>query len=386
MKINNMINIYQPSLGDDELKVIEDVFKSNWLGYGRQGKYQDEFIKNFSDMLIDNDMSTKVSPNNLLTISSCSEALFQSIESYVNEGDEVIIPSINFVAASNAVIYKKAKPVFCDVNPRTLNVELKHIEPYVTKKTTAIIVIHYAGVPCDIKNISKFCKENNIKLIEDNANSPFSRVDGKNTGTFGDMGLWSFDPMKVITTGDGGVIYCKDTDLLKDIKYRTYLGLKSSGSSNPVDKKWWEFDVTFPGSKYTMNDISAAIGVAQLKKVNDFLSIRKYIHETYSSELSDIDWLQTPNDIPVDTVSSYYMYHIQLETESDRNELAKYLRENDIYTTFRYYPLHWVKYYKSKQSLPNSEYAANHTLNIPIHQSLSKDDISIIIKNIKNFK
>jgi aminotransferase len=381
-----MINIYQPSLGDEELKIIEDVFKSNWLGYGRQGRYQDEFIKNLSNMLIDTDVNTSVSSDNLLTISCCSEALFQSVESYVNEGDEVIIPSINFVAASNAVVHKKAKPVFCDVNPRTLNVELKHIEPHVTDKTSAIIVIHYAGVPCDIENISEFCKEKNIKLIEDNANSPFSKVNGKSTGTFGNMGLWSFDPMKVITTGDGGVIYCKNKDLLKDIKYRTYLGLKSSGSSNPVDKKWWEFDVTFPGSKYTMNDISAAIGVAQLKKVNDFLKIRKHIHETYNSELSKISWLQTPNDIPNNVISSYYMYHIQLESENDRNELAKYLRKNDIYTTFRYYPLHWVKHYKSKQLLPNVEYAANHTLNIPIHQSLSDDDVSLVIENIKSYK
>jgi aminotransferase len=381
-----MINIYQPSLGDEELEIIEDVFKSNWLGYGRQGKYQEEFIKNFSNILVDNNINTTVSADNLLTISCCSEALFQSVESYVNEGDEVIIPSINFVAASNAVIHKKAKPVFCDVNPRTLNVELKHIEPYVTDKTSAIIVIHYAGVPCDIENISEFCKDKGIRLIEDNASSPFSKVNNRNTGTFGDMGLWSFDPMKVITTGDGGVIYCKDRDLLKDIKYRTYLGLKSSASSNSVDKKWWEFDVTFPGSKYTINDISAAIGVAQLKKVNDFLKIRKHIHETYNSELSKIDWLQTPNDIPNNIISSYYMYHIQLQTENDRNNLAKYLRENDIYTTFRYYPLHWVKYYKSTQSLPNVEYAANHTLNIPIHQSLSDDDLEMVISSIKNYK
>ena len=384
------INIYQPELGNEELNAIKQVFDSNWLGYGRQGTRQTEFVNLFANKIITETFEgmgySLSNTENLITISCCTEALFQSVQSYISPGDEVIIPTIGFVAAANAVIAHGGTPIFCDVNQHTLNVELDHIKDKVTNKTKAIIVMHFAGVPCDIERITKFCSQHNIRVIEDNANSPFSRINMKNTGTFGDVGLWSFDPMKVITTGDGGMIYSEDKKILQDIKYRTYLGLKGSAKSNPVDNKWWEFDIESPGSKATMNDISAAIGIEQLKKSDSFLKRRQSIHELYTKELSKLDWITTPLDIPKGITSSYYMYHIQLTDESTRNELSKYLRSYDIYTTFRYYPLHWVKYYNSKIVLPNAEYAANHTLCIPIHQSLTDNDVDRILSAIKEFK
>ena len=384
-----MINIYQPLLGKEELNAVKDVFDSNWLGYGRNGTKQDEFVKMFAKKLVDVNFGVGIaSPSSkcFTTISCCSEALFQAVNVYVNENDEVIIPSISFVAAANAVISKKAQPIFCDVDPNTLNPRVSDIEKCITKKTKAIIILHYAGVPCDIESILELCKKYNIKLIEDNASSPFSKVKGKSTGTFGDMGLWSFDPMKIITTGDGGMIYCHDKNILQQIKYNTYLGLKSSGASNPVDDKWWEFDVELAGSKATMNDLSAAIGIEQLKKVDKFLATRKLLHNTYNEELKTLSWLEIPKPISVFNESSYYMYHIQLKSELDRNKLARHLRDCGIYTTFRYYPLHWVKFYKSNVSLPNAEWAATHTLNLPLHQSLTQKNIEYIIKSIKEFK
>mgnify|MGYP003132465132 FL=1 len=384
-----MINIYQPLLGKEELKAIKDVFDSNWLGYGRNGTKQDEFVKMFAKKLVDVNFGVGIAspdPECFTTISCCSEALFQAVNVYVDENDEVIIPSIGFVAAANAVISKKAQPIFCDVDPNTLNPRVSDIEKCITKKTKAIIILHYAGVPCDIEGILELCKKHNIKLIEDNASSPFSKVSGKSTGTFGDMGLWSFDPMKIITTGDGGMIYCCDKNILQQIKYNTYLGLKSSGASNPVDNKWWEFDVELAGSKATMNDLSASVGIEQLKKVDKFLSTRKLLYNTYNEELKNLSWLDIPKPISIFNESSYYMYHIQLKSESDRNKLARHLRDYDIYTTFRYYPLHWVKFYKSNASLPNAEWAATHTLNLPLHQSLTKKDLTYIIESIKKFK
>jgi dTDP-4-amino-4,6-dideoxygalactose transaminase len=385
-----MINIYEPSLGKEEIAAIEDVFKSNWLGYGRNGTKQDEFVEKFSSkILIDGAhgvCSVPVSPQNLTTISCCSEALFQAVNAYVTEGDEVIMPTISFVAAANAVIAKKAKPVFCDVDKRTLNPTVADIEKCITTKTKAVIILHYAGLPCDIENIAELCAQKKIILIEDNASSPFSRVGNKNTGTFGDMGLWSFDPMKVITTGDGGMIYCKDMSVLQHIKYNTYLGLKSSGSTNPVDNKWWEFNVECPGSKATMNDLTAAIGISQLSKVEQFLATRKLVHNTYNKALSDLSWLDIPNPISEYITSSYYMYHIQLKKSEHRNKLSRYLRDRGIYTTFRYYPLHLVKYYDASVKLPNAEWAANHTLNLPLHQSLTQEDVTHVIKCIKEFR
>jgi aminotransferase len=383
-----MINIYQPSLGKEELKAVEEVFKSNWLG---KGPKTEEFIKQFATKLTTSCFESmgfiQATQKNLLTISSCTEGLFQAIELYVKEGDEVILPSVSFIGAANAIKSKGATPIFCDCNPRTLNVELEHIESKLTKKTKAIIVLHFAGVPCDIERITDLCSQYNIKLIEDNANSPFSRVNVKSTGTFGDIGLWSFDSMKQLVMGDGGMMYCKDVKDVKRLEKLTYLGLESkSGFSNNIDKKWWEFDISSPSRRSITNDIQAAIGIEQLKKIDTQIAKRKLIHDAYTKELGDLNWLLVPEPISPSITSSYYMYHIQTKTKNDRDKLAKYLRDKGIYTTFRYYPLHWVEYFNCNDKLPNTEYLAKHTLCIPLHQGLSQKDVHKVIESIKEFK
>jgi dTDP-4-amino-4,6-dideoxygalactose transaminase len=370
-----MINIYQPSLGKEELNAIEQVFKSNWLG---KGKLVEKFTRNIADKL-------NVERDHVETISSCTAGLFQSMKILgIGPGDEVIIPSIHFIGAINAIKACGAKPVFCDVEKRTLNTASAYIFEKITHKTKAVIILHYGGVPCDLDGIMRLCKQRDIKLIEDNANSPLSTYQGQNTGTFGDVGVWSFDSMKQIVMGEGGLIYCKDKKHIKDSQQESYYGLLSkSGFSNTIDNKWWEFDVDRPGTKTIITDVQAAMGIEQLKKIDKFIRRRRYIHDTYSSEFKNIEWLKTPPTMSKDKTSSYYMYHIQTKY---RDELAKYLRENEIYTTFRYYPLHWVDFHKSKENLENTEYIANNTLCIPIHQSLTDRDINYIIKKVKDFK
>ena len=235
-----------------------------------------------------------------------------------------------------------------------------------------------------IEKITELCELKNIKLIEDNANSPFSSVNVKNTGTFGDIGLWSFDSMKQLVIGDGGMVYCKDLKDKEKLDKLTYLGLESkSGFSNSIDNKWWEFDVSSPSRRSITNDIQAAMGIEQLKKIDVQLSKRKIINDTYTKELKELNWLDVPMDLKLGVSSSYYMYHIQTK---DRDKLAKYLRDKGIYTTFRYYPLHLVKFFKSNTKLPNTEKAAFNTLCIPLHQGLKQDDVSYIIETIKKFK
>jgi|TARA_R110000824_G_scaffold62061_3_gene164548 aminotransferase len=372
-----MINIYQPSLGQEELDAIQKVFESNWLG---KGKLTDKFVTEFSEKL-------NLNFENFETICSCTEGLFQSINILdIKENDEVILPSISFIGAANAILSCKAKPVFCDVDERTLNVDASHIEEKITSKTKAVIILHYGGLPCEMDEIVEVCKKYNLKLIEDNANSPFSKYKGRPTGTIGDIGLWSFDAMKILVTGDGSMVYCKDKKLIQKLKYESYLGLKTmSGYSNSIDKKWWEFDVELPGRRVIINDITAAIGLEQLKKVDRFISVRRDIHNIYNRELIDLEWLHTPPEIPKYKKSSYYMYHIQLENSDGRDRLARYLKDNDIYTSFRYYPLHKVNYFNDGNQLKNTEQIMDKTLCLPLHQGLSDNDVSYVCEKIFNF-
>lgn len=376
-----MINIFQPTLGNEELQAVKEVFESNWIGKGPKTE------------LFEKGLAKKIgcSSDNITTTTSCTEGIFQILDYLkIGEGDEVILPSISFIGVGNAILSRGAKPVFCDIDTRTLNTTSYYIHKRISLKTKAVIILHYGGLPCEMDSIVRLCKQNNIKLIEDNACSPFSKYNNKNTGTIGDFGVWSFDPMKILVAGDCGLIYCKNKDDMKAIKERCYLGLTAgSGLSNSIDQKWWEFDISYPGRRSIVNDITSAIGIEQLKKVDDFIDSRCNFHSEYNYGLKDLGWLKTPSDFSSNVVSSYYMYWVQLEDEETRNDLAKYLKENGIYTTFRYYPLHWVEHYKEtcgEWELPNTERAAKTTLCLPLHQSLTHDEFSKIIEKVRSFK
>lgn len=371
-----MINVFQPSLGKEELLRIEKVFNSNWLG---KGKINDEFVSGFADHL-----GTNIS--HVFSSNCCSEGLFSSMHAFdIGSGDEVIMPTISFVGAGNAVLDSGAKLVLCDVDKRTLNVTASEIEKHITDKTKAIMMIHYGGVPCEMDDIIKLADDHGIKIIEDSACSVSSKYKGRACGTLGDMGMWSFDAMKILVCGDGSCLYFKDPEIKEKIEKWLYFGLESaSGYSNSVDKKWWEYDVSSFGHRAIMNDITAAMACEQLKKLPSFIARRKEIHELYNSMLSDLEWLDIPEEIPEYCTSSYYFYHIQLKNEH-RDMLAKFLRENDIYTTFRYYPLHRVRHYAISGSFPNADHASDHTLCLPQHQALTNDEIVFIAEKIKEY-
>jgi aminotransferase len=372
-----MINVFQPQLGDEELEAIRQVFVSNWIGKGRLTREFEDKFANYISVL----------PANVRSTNCCSEGLFLSMQLFnLKPCDEVIVPTISFVGAGNAVCASNAKLVFCDVDKRTLNVRAVDIEKKLTKKTKAVLLIHYGGVPCEMDEIMDLAVQNNLYVIEDSACSIASVYKGKPCGTIGDMGMWSFDAMKILVCGDGSILYLKDPEVAQKAEKIMYFGLESkSGFSNSVDSKWWEYDISCYGHRSIMNDITAAMALEQLKKLPQFIEKRKRVHDIYSEQLRQLSWMDLPLPLPAYCTSSYYFYHIQVREGDIRDKLALFLRENNIYTTFRYYPLHWVKYYGVYDKLTNAEAAANTTLCIPIHHSLSDNDMDLIISKIKIF-
>jgi dTDP-4-amino-4,6-dideoxygalactose transaminase len=376
-----MINIFQPAVGQEELDEIGKVFKSNWLG---KGNYVSDFEKDFANNL-------RTSYKHFLSTSSCTEAIFLSVDLFnITADDEVIIPSISFPSIGSAIVSKNAKLVFCDVDRRTLNVRAQDIEPWITKKTKAVYITHYGGVPCDMDPIMDLCKKHNIIVIEDSACAVRSFYKGKACGTIGDMGVWSFDAMKTLTTGDGGMMYIKDLKLRNIAEEQLYLGLplkQKSGIDSSTNGKvnWWEFEINRPGRRAIMNNISGAIGCVQLKKLDNFINRRKEIYNIYKEAFSKVSWIDIPPIVDFDYKSSYYFFWIQTK---HRDRLAKYLLDNGVYTTFRYWPLHKVKFFEKfniEGKYPNSDYIASHTLNIPLHHSLKNEDVDKIIKLIYKF-
>lgn len=371
-----MINVMQPTLGKEELEALEKTFASNWIGKGKKvAEFEEIYAKHIGS-----------SKDKVLSTNCCSEGLFSSMHLCdIKPGDEVILPTISFIGAGNAVCAHGAKMVLCDVDKRTLNARASDIEKVITKKSKAILLLHYGGIPCEMDEIMQLAKAYNLKVIEDCAAGVCSSYKGQALGTFGDMGMWSFDAMKILVCGDGAMLHFKDPELRERAEKWLYFGLETkSGYENSVAQKWWEFDVSSYGHRAIMNDVTATIALEQYKKLPMYMEKRKAVHDFYNEALKDLDWLDLPLPIPDDCTTSYYFYHIQVKN-GKRDELAAYLRKNDIYTTYRYFPLHRVPGYHANGYFPNADYATDNTLCLPIHQSLTERELEYIVDNIKKF-
>lgn len=374
-----MINVMQPSLGQEELEALEETFKSNWIGKGPKVKeFEEKYAKHLGSKR-----------ENVVSTNCCTEGLFIWPDIFgLKEGDEVIVPTISFIGAGTSVCAHKLKLVFCDVDPRTLNARASDIEKVITSKTKAVLLLHYGGIPCEMDEIMALAKKHNLIVIEDSAPGIWSKYKGRHIGTIGDMGMWSFDAMKILVCGDGSMLHFKDPAMREKAEKLMYFGLETkSGYENSVAQKWWEFDVSCFGHRAIMNDLTATIALTQFDKLPAFFQRRKHIHELYNKYLSKLDWLDLPPELPDYCETSYYFYHIQIKGDY-RDALAKYLRENGIYTTYRYYPLHRVPGFQKVVEIgeyPGADYAADHTLCLPLHQGLSDEDVSLITSKIKLF-
>lgn len=371
-----MINVMQPTLGREELNAIKDVFDSNWIGKGK-------YVTDFEEMYAEHLGST---PDRVLSTNCCSEGLFSSM--YLCDilpGDEVIVPTISFVGAGNAVCANGSKLVLCDVDHRTLNARAADIEKVITPKTKAILLLHFGGVPCDMDTIMPLAKAYNLKVIEDCAAGVCSTYKGQALGTHGDMSMWSFDAMKILVCGDGAILHFKNPELRAKAEKYLYFGMEvKSGYENSVAQKWWEFDISCYGHRAIMNNITAAMAIEQYKKLPMFMEKRRRVHEFYNENLKDISWIELPLPMKEGCKSSFYFYHIQTQN-GKRDQLAKYLRDAGIYTTYRYFPLHRVPHYGITGKFPGADYAADNTLCLPIHQSLSNIELGLIADKIHEF-
>jgi aminotransferase len=371
-----MINAFQPSLGDEELAAVREVFQTSWVGRGdRVEAFETAFARHLG-----------VSADQLTSVNSCTEATFLAMElAGVGPGCEVVLPTVSFVGAGNAAASRGSRPVFCDVDPRTLNARVGDVEAVLTPATRAVLLLHYGGYPGDVAEIASLCRERGIFLVEDSACSVASQVDGHACGTFGDFGVWSFDHGKIAVTVDGGMLFARDPEVAARAAKLAYFGLEQfSGFSQAkvTQTRWWQFEVSSFSRRSIMNDMMAAIGCVQLRRLPSFLDRRREIVARYDRELADMADLVLPPPLPDGHVTSYYLYWVQMD-ERIRDAVARDLYERGIYSTFRYPPLHQVRAYGADVRLPGAERAAATTLNLPLHQALSDADVDLILDTLR---
>lgn len=372
-----MINVTQPSVGAEELSAISAVFDSKWLGSGPRTQEFEELFAQYLGVPVDN----------VLFLNSATSGLFLATELLgIGPGDEVVLPSNGFIANANCVVAAGARPVFCDIDELDLNPRVEDIIDVLTPRTKAVMILHYGGYPGQVEKIAALCAERGVTLIEDAAVSVGSSAHGRRCGTFGDFGIWSFDSRKVITTGDGGMLYVRDPEVARRARRLAYHGLEDRSSFTTAARSqhvWWSFDIEEIGRRLVGNDITAAIGKVQLGRLAEFVDRRRAIGRRYDQALSGVPGIRTPPPLPDGHVSTHYFYWVRFDSLTIRNRVSEVLLAKGIYTSYRYYPLHRVGRYGATDAvLPVTDAVSDTALLLPAHQALLDEEVDLIAQEV----
>jgi len=299
----------------------------------------------------------------------------------------VIVPSITFISTVHAVSYVGATPVFADVETDTMNISVEDIERKITSRTKAVIVVHLAGHHCDMDAIQELAKSKGIKVIEDAAHACGAEYKGKRIGSISDMTCFSFHAVKNLTTGEGGAITCNAEWMDRKIREKRWVGISRDTWMRSSNEKVyaWQYYVNEVGYKYHMNDLQAAIGLVQLKKLGQLNGRRREIADSYSTELKDLDWLELPKEKPY-ARSSWHLFQIKFNDEGSRDRMITHLQEVNIASGVHYYPCHLHPCYIHLPAIvPISSEIWKRILTLPIHPNVTDQDLERIIDRVRAF-
>jgi perosamine synthetase len=305
----------------------------------------------------------------------------------IGEGDEVIVPSFTFIATANAPLFVGAEPVFAEIEEETYGLDPADVEKKITSKTKAIIPIHYGGSPCRIDEIQQIAQGHNLLLIEDAAESLGAAVSERKVGAFGDSAILSFCAPKVITTGEGGMVLTDSSDIYEKVKLicnHGRLEIRDYFSSTA------QMEYVSLGYNFRMSTMTAALGIAQIEKIDNIIRMRRENAAYMSERLSKIEALKTPT-VPDRFFHVYQLYTIRLMNNSVlRNDLLQYLLEKGIMTKVYFFPVHLTQFYRqqfgySESYLPLTEKVASEVLTLPMYPTLTKEEINYIAQSIEDF-
>jgi perosamine synthetase len=367
-----MIPVSRPSIGDEELKRVKNVFNTGWLGMGSEVFEFEEELKRYLEV------------KNVIAVNSGTNALHLALESLgVEVGDEVIVPSLTFAASVQAIISSGAKPVFCEVKENDLNIDVNDVKKRISSRTKAIMPVHYCGKACDMDILLELGGKHKIKIIEDAAHAFGSSYRGKKIGNFGDAACFSFDPIKNITTGEGGAVALKDDEAAEKIRRKRILGIDKDTWHRYKNQRTWFYEVVEKGYRYHMSNINAAIGLVQLKKINLFVNRKRHIavkYDNYFSALKGIKILTNDHEY-----AAQFCYIIRV-LNGKRDKLMSYLKEKGIGSGVHYIPNHLQPFFKKfRTRLAVTEKLGEEILTLPLFYDMTDEDVDQVINAVKEF-
>jgi len=365
-----MIPVFRPYTDGKEIKYLKEVIDSGWWGLGPRTK---EFEEKFADY---------IGCKYAVGLNSATAALDLAFRCIGIENREVITTSMTFVSTNHAILYNNGIPVFCDIEPDTLNIDANKIEELITERTKAIIVVHYGGRACDMNPIMEIAIKHNLKVVEDCAHACGGEYNGNKLGSIGDFGCFSFQAVKNLATGDGGMLLTNNFEWYNELKKLRWVGITKDTFSRDQGKYSWYYDVVNLGHKFHMNDITAAIGLAQFEKLEWMNAQREKWSNHYSEKLKGV------GDIELPPIKKYMKpaYHNYVIKTNHRDELQEYLKEKGISTGVHYYPNHLYEMYKPYyRYLPITEKIWKNIITLPLFPGMTLSQTDFVIRSIKEF-
>jgi len=368
---------YKPWISDEDRKIVKKTLAQSMLTLGPQlEKFENDFCKYSKAKYA-------------VAVSNCTAALHLSLMALgIKKDDEVIIPDLTFVADANAILACNAKPVIVDINKENFFLSISNIKKNITKKTKAIIPVHIYGQVCNIEEILDIAKDNNLKVIEDCAHAVGTFHKSKHVGTLGNTGCFSFYPTKNITTAEGGMVITNSEKIAVKVRHLRSHGMTKSLKSRYSSEYPWIFDIKQSGYNYRLDEVRAALGITQLKRIKKINGLRKKASSYYNKNLQNIPGIILP-DMVNDKTHSYHLYTIRVTKpyKLSRNQLFKKLKDSGIRTTVYWMPIHkytaYRKFVKTSNIL-NTTKIYDEILALPLFPNISKKHQDAVIRVIKS--
>ena len=365
---------FQPSIGRAEIEEVVDTLNSGWLTMGPKTLEFERLIAEYTGA------------KHAIAVNSCTAALHLSLIALdIGKGDEVITTPFTFAATGNVIIHAGAKPVFVDIDRATYNINPEKVERAITKRTKAIMPVHYAGQACDMRTINRIAEKHHLFTIEDAAHAIGAEYEGKKIGTFADATCFSFYVTKNMTTGEGGAITTDDDKLADKLRILRLHGISRDAWKRYTSAGDWYYEIEECGWKYNMTDMQAALGIQQIKRLDEFIAVRREYAQIYTEELSKISGVITPYEMP----NSKHVYHLYpiLLSSYDRKKFIEQMKERNIGCSVHFIPLHLHPFYQRifkfrKGDFPSSEWVYEREVSLPLYPRMTKKDLVYVVNAV----
>ena len=380
---DNNLPLSRPTLGEEEIREIIDVIQSGWITSGPRAKrFEEEF-------------SRYVGARHAVAVNSCTAALHVALVAHgIGPGDEVVTSSMTWSATANMIEVTGAKPVFADVDRDTLQVTSETVAAAVTERTRAILPVHFAGQACDLDGLAANATPRGLTIIQDAAHAVGTEFCGRRIGSDGISACFSFHPIKNITTGEGGMITTDSDELAEKLRLLRFHGVNRDAWSRYGKVDSPRYETVTPGWKYNLSDLQAALGIHQLAKLDGFIQRRTHLAELYHAQIAGIDGVKPLGRAVGTSRHAWHLFVVTIEPDRfgcDRDRFMQSMAQHGVGTGLHFTAVHLHDYYRSRYgyasgALPNTEWASDRVVSLPLFPGMSDSDVSRVCEAIRAVK